>query len=523
AGAAQLLSICIHHIISDRWSVGVLLRDLAELFAAEISGKAPALPALPVHYADFATWQRAMAHGEAFQQQIAYWKEELKDVPPVLELPTDRPRPAMETSNGDMGPLALSRDLTQKLHALSRAQGATLFMTLLAAFQALMSRYSGQDDFALGIPIASRRYPEIENLIGLFASTLPLRARLKSDPTFEQVLQRAKEGLLNANANQDVPFEKLVEELQPERSLSHSPLVQVHFILQNAPVENVQFGNLEMKHVRTSTGTSKGDLFFSLAEQDGALTGLMEYNTDLFDGRTIERMLGNFGVLLTAVAENPSLRLSELPLLTEAERRQMLRDWNATESDYPRDACLHHLFEQQAARTPEAVAIVMGGEQITYRSLDDRANQLANYLMQLGAGQESLVGIFLERSIDMVVALLAVLKTGSAYIPLDPAYPPDRIAFILEDASVELLLTQENLRTTLPEASRMVIAVDTMKAQIAACDLQSPRAKSGATSFAYVLYTSGSTGKPKGVQISHRNLVNFLISMQGVPGLVASD
>src|SRR5207248_6084684 len=292
---------------------------------------------------------------------------------------------------------------------------------------------------------------------------------------------------------------------------------------QNAPVENVQFGNLEMKHVRTSTGTSKGDLFFSWAEQDGALTGLMEYNTDLFDGRTIECMLGNFGVLLTAVAENPSLRLSELPLLTEAERRQMLRDWNATESDYPRDACLHHLFEQQAARTPEAVAIVMGGEQITYRSLDDRANQLANYLMQLGAGQESLVGIFLERSIDMVVALLAVLKTGSAYIPLDPAYPPDRIAFILEDASVELLLTQENLRTTLPEASRMVIAVDTMKAQIAACDLQSPRAKSGATSLAYVLYTSGSTGKPKGVQISHRNLVNFLISMQGVPGLVASD
>jgi amino acid adenylation domain-containing protein len=524
AGAAQLLSICIHHIISDRWSIGVLLRDLVALYAAEISGEAPKLPALPIQYADFAAWQRALSQAGTFQQQIAYWKEELKDVPPVLELPTDRPRPAIETSAGDMASLDFSRELTEKLHALSRSHGATLFMTLLAGFQSLMSRYSGQDDFALGIPVASRRYPEIEDLLGLFASTLPLRARLQSDPTFSQILKHARDGLLNASMNQDVPFEKLVEELQPERSLSHSPLVQVYFILQNAPVENVQFGNLRMKHVRTSTGTSKGDLFFSLAEQNGALTGLMEYKTDLFERETIERMLGHFRTLLEAVVVNPELRLSQMPLLTSEERKLILYDWNATEADYPRDMCLHQLFEQQVERTPEAVACVFEDHALTYRELNQQANQLANYLRKLGAAPGQRVGIFVERSSRMMIGLLGIQKSGAAYVPVDPAYPAARIATMLEDAAVPVLVTEHALLPTIqPLPAATIVCLDSDWDAISresAADLAS-----GATpeDLVYIIYTSGSTGKPKGVQVQHRAVVNLLTSMAKHLQVAAND
>jgi len=513
AGGAQLLSIVIHHIISDRWSVGVFLRDLAELYAAGSLHRTAALPELPVQYADFAAWQREIAQGEGFQKQIAYWKEELRDVPPMLELPTDRPRPAMETFNGDTASIALSSGLTQKLHGLSRSHGATLFMTLLASFQALISRYSGQEDFAVGIPVASRRYAEIENLIGLFASTLPLRGRLQGDPTFANILQSAKDGLLNAYMNQDVPFEKLVEELQPERSLSHSPLVQVYFILQNAPVENVQFANVEMNHVRTSTGTSKGDLFFSLAEQNGKLTGLMEYKTDLFDRETIERMLGHFRVLLEAVAENPGLRLSQLPLLTSQERELMLHDWNATDAEYPRQRCVHELFEQQAERTPDAVACVFDGQRLTYRELNQRANQLARFLKKRGAEPGQRIGIFVERSLRMMVGLLGIQKTGAAYVPVDPAYPPARISTMLEDAAVRALLTEHDLLTSVPSLPAEIICMDS---DWDAINRESPaNFISGTTpeDLVYVIYTSGSTGKPKGVQVPHRAVVNLLTSM----------
>ena len=512
-GGAQLLSVCIHHIISDRWSVGVLLRDLAQLYAAQMQGNESGLPTLPVQYADFAAWQRRIAQGDIFAKQVAYWKNELKDIPPVLELPTDRPRPAMEAVAGDVAPLELSKDLTDKLHALSRSHSATLFMTLLAAFQALMARYSGQDDVVLGIPVASRRYPEIENLIGLFASTLPLRGRLAGDPTFAEILQRAKDALLNAYINQDVPFEKLVEEMQPERSLSHSPLVQVYFILQNAPVEAMRFGDLELKHVLTSTGTSKGDLFFSLAEQTGTLTGMMEYKTDLFDRSTIDRLLGHFRVVLEAVVENPNLRLSELPLLTRAERRLMLEEWNATEADYPRHLCLHELIEQQAERTPDAIACIFERQTLTYRELNQRANQLARFLQKRGAAPGQRIGVFVERSLQMMVGLLGIQKSGAAYVPVDPAYPAARIVSMLEDAAVPVLLTEHSLLPSIPSLATEVVCLDRDWDAIARED--SHQVASGATpeDLAYVIYTSGSTGKPKGVQVPHRAVVNLLTSM----------
>jgi len=522
-GGAQLLSLCIHHIISDRWSMDVLLRDLMELYQAKMRGTEAALPPLPVQYADFAAWQKEIAQHERFREHIAYWAKELKGIPPVLELPTDRPRPAMETFAGDVVNVELTAELTDKLNALSRAHGATLFLTLLAAFQALMARYSGQDDLVLGVPFASRSHPEVENFIGLFASTLPIRARLADAPTFAEILQRVKDTLLDAHTHQDVPFEKLVEELQPERSLSHSPLVQVYFILQNAPVENLRLRDIELKHIPTYTGTAKGDLFFSLSERTGALSGVMEYKTDLFERSTVERMLSHYQVLLQAIVKNPNLRLSELPLLTEPERKLILGDWNTTDTDYPRHLCLHQLFEQQAERTRNAIALVMADQQITYCELNERANQLAHHLVERGVASETLVGIFLERSMDMVVALLGVLKAGGTYVPLDPAYPTDRIASIVDDSRLPVLLTQASLLAALPVSQATVINLDDPEHQVSKEKRDSVARDVRSENLAYVLYTSGSTGKPKGVQITHRNLVNFLLSVAKEPGLQRED
>jgi non-ribosomal peptide synthetase component F len=404
------------------------------------------------------------------EKQLGYWKEKLKNAPLVLELPTDRPRQARESFRGEIAYVSFPRELKDKLNQLSRKQQATLFMTLLAGFEALLSRYSGQRDLVVGTAVANREQPELENVIGLFLNTLPLRADLTGDPSFAEILTRARETALGAYEHQDMPFEKLVEELRPERSLSHSPLIQVYFVLQNAPVESVPLQSLQWKHVPSGLKTVKGDMYLSMHESTEGIEGRLEYSTDLFDAATMERMLEHFRVLLEAAVENPERRLSQLPLLTERERERILVEWNATEADYPRGLCLHEVIEIQAADSPQAVACMQPGEsenggsenndrQITYGELNSRANQLARALRKRGAGPGQRVGIFVERSIEMMVGLLGIQKSGAAYVPLDPAYPAERIRLTLEDAQVPVLITQESLQPLLPENSAQVLCI----------------------------------------------------------------
>ncbi|HEX7893580.1 MAG TPA: amino acid adenylation domain-containing protein, partial [Terriglobales bacterium] len=440
--------------------------------------------------------------------------------PASLDLATDRSRPAEQSFRGAKYTFEVPRDLTDKLQAIGRHENATLFMTLLAAFNILLSRYSGQDDVVVGSPIAGRTRPELEKLIGFFVNTLVLRTHLSSDASFRDLLAQVKETAMGAYAHQDVPFEKLVEELKPERDLSRNPLFQVMFILQNVPTPRHAMGGIEIGGLPLATASSKFDLTLIGAERDGVrLT--FEYNTDLFDLSTIERMAEHFQTLLAAVAAKPAARISDLPLLGQAERNKLLVEWNATASDYPR-VCVHELFAQQAARTPNAVAVEMGSEKIRYAELNARADLVAQHLRAEGVGPEKLVGIYLERSIEMVVALLAVLKAGGAYIPLDPAYPPERIGFILDDAGVEIVLTESDLLASVPPTQAKKLDVRALLKSPAPNNAPAATA-SRPENLAYVLYTSGSTGKPKGVQITHANLVNFLVSMQREPRLTADD
>jgi amino acid adenylation domain-containing protein/FkbH-like protein len=513
------LLISIHHIISDRWSVSILVSELARQYEAAAAGRDAAIPDLPLQYADYAVWQRKWLSGEALEKQLGYWKEKLKNAPQVLELPTDRPRQASESFRGEVAQVVLPRELKDKLNQLSRERGATLFMTLLAGFEALLSRCSGQRDLVVGTAIANREQPELENVIGLFLNTLPLRADLTGDPSFSEILTRAKETALGAYEHQDMPFEKLVEELRPERSLSHSPLIQVYFVLQNAPVETVPLQSLQWKHVPSGLKTVKGDMYLSIHESAEGIEGRLEYSTDLFDADTIERMLEHFRVLLEAAVENPERRLSQLPLLTEAERERILVEWNATEAEYPRGLCLHEVFELRAAETPQAVACMQPGEseihdrQITYGELNQRANRLAHALRKRGACPAQRVGIFVERSIEMMVGLLAIQKSGAAYVPLDPAYPAERIRLTLEDAQVPVLITQQSLRAQLPEHNAHVVCIDSDWANVVGESTDNLGKTATPEDIAYVIFTSGSTGRPKGVQIPHRAVVNLLTFM----------
>ena len=522
--ADHVFILSTHHIVSDRWSLGVVWNELTELYEQAVTDKPAELPTLPIQYADYAVWQREMLSGEMLESQLSYWRNNLGGAPASLDLPTDRPRPARQSFRGGKCNLMLPKALTDQLAALGRKEGATLFMTLLAAFNVLLSRYSGQDDIVVGSPIAGRTRAELENLIALFVNTLVLRADLSGNPSFRELLARVRETAMGAYAHQDVPFEKLVEELKPDRDLSRNPLFQVMFILQNAPLSNRKMAGAQVGPFPLPGESSKFDLTLIAAEDRDGLRTTLEYNTDLFDKSTIELLLEHFQVLLQAAVSNPDAKLADLPLLSQRERNQILVDWNATASQYPRHLCLHQLIEQQAEKTANAVAVVMGKEKIAYRELNERANQLAHYLQQKGVGAETLVGIFLERSINMVVALLGVLKSGAAYIPLDPAYPKERIGFVLEDAGVDLLLTQQDLLPLLPEKRAAAIDIDSDAAQeeIANQSKGNPNF-STPQDLVYVLYTSGSTGKPKGVQITHANLVNFLTSMQREPGLRATD
>ncbi|HET7231076.1 MAG TPA: amino acid adenylation domain-containing protein, partial [Longimicrobium sp.] len=510
-GEDHVLLLSMHHIVSDGWSMDVLVRELSALFAAYREGGESPLPELAVQYGDYAVWQREQLEGEVLERQLSYWRERLSGAPELLEVPADHPRPAVQTYRGASVPVELSPELLERLQALGRSEGTTLYMTLLGAFQVLLSKYSGSEDIVVGSPIAGRTRKEVEELIGFFVNTLVLRTALSGDPPFRETLGRVREVTLGAYENQEVPFERLVEELQPERSLSHSPLFQVMFTLQNAGGGGSALPGLRVSGVGAELGSAKFDLSLALAATARGLLGALNYNTDLFERSTVERMLGHLERVLEQVAADADVRLSRLDLLGEAERTLVLEEWNRTETEYPTGRCIHELVEAQAARTPGAVAVVAEEAELTYGELNERANRLARHLVRLGVGSEARVGVCLERGIEMVVSLLAVLKAGGAYVPLDPAYPAERLAFTLFDSGVAVLLTQESLRPALPVPDGVtVVSVDGAAAEIAAESAGSPARGSAPRSLAYLIYTSGSTGVPKGVAIEHESAVTLL-------------
>lgn len=519
----HILYVTLHHIVSDGWSIGVLIKEMAALYGAYVKGEPLSLPDLPVQYGDFAYWQRDWMTDEVLQQQLAYWSRQLEGMPPLLELPLDHPRPAVQTHRGATLPLTIPPAITASLHVIGKQAQATLFMTLAAAFNVFLARYSSQDDIALGTVIANRNRPEIEGLIGFFTNTLVLRTRVDESLSFLDLLHQVRDTALGAYANQDVPFEQLFEVLRPERNTSHSALFQVMMVLHNTSTATLDLPGLALRPVMTEGSTSKFDLSLYLAEGNGQLNGGLEYNIDLFEPATVQRMARHFMHLLGAIAANPRARVVDLPLL-EPDDASVLQAWNMTREQYPQRT-LGDLFEAQAARTPEYVAVVDTREELSYAELNRRANRLAHRLRAAGVGPERRVAICLERSSQMIVALLAVLKAGGAYVPLDPANPLDRLSYLLTDSHPLVLVTQEHLREGLPSGAYSVICLDIDGDQQALADFPEynpvPSAQPG--NAAYVIYTSGTSGGPKGVINTHRSVVNHLIAHAAKCGMDADD
>ncbi|MBE9178538.1 amino acid adenylation domain-containing protein [Oculatella sp. LEGE 06141] len=517
------LLVTLHHIIADGWCRGIFIRELTVLYQAFVQGQPSPLDELPIQYGDFAHWQRQQLQGEALERQLIYWRQCLHNSPALLNVPTDRPRPARQTFKGTRQFFEIPAPLVELLKALSQQHGVTLFMTLLAAFQTLLYRYTGQTDILVGSPIANRTPAETEAIIGFFANTLVFRTDLSGNPSFETLLRRVQAIALDAYAHQDVPFEKLVEDLHPDRNLSHNPLFQVMLTLQGVPLTTVEMAGLTLEPLLIDSGTARFDLMLNLSETLSGIRGICEYNTDLFDASTIARLLGHFHVLLKGIAANPRRCVSELPLLMEAETRQILVEWNQTTREYNDRRCIHHRIEAQVEQTPEAIALSFDDQQLTYRELNHRANQLAHYLQAQGVQPDTLVGLCLERSLEMVIGILGVLKAGGAYLPLDPTYPVERLAWMLEDAQVPLLLTQAPLVSTLPPHAAQVVYLDRDWQAIAPFPTMNPPGLSQPHHLAYVIYTSGSTGRPKGVMNTHQGLWNRLVWMQEAYGLTPAD
>jgi amino acid adenylation domain len=503
----HVLLLTLHHIVSDAWSFGVLFRDLAAIYGAFAAGRPSPLPPLPIQYADYAVWQRAGFSGEVLDQQLTFWRKQLAGASGVLELPTDRPRPARQSYRGAHRTFTFSRAVSNALNQLARREGVTLFMVLLAAFNVLLARYTGEQDIIVGSPIANRGLPELESLVGFFVNTLPLRTDLSGDPTFRELLRRVREVALEAYAHQDLPFERIVGDLRPERELGRNPLFQVMLILQNTPRKPLKLSGLTLDPLEMDTGTTIFDITASLTEEPSGLSCSFEYNRDLFEPATIGRMGNHFRILLEGIVANPETRISALPLLSETERRQILVDWIQTEADYP-NACISELFEAQVERTPDQTALVDRAGEIRYRDLNARANRVAHFLREQGVGPETRVGVCLERSIDMIVALLAILKAGGAYVPLDPTHPPRRLAFLIEDTRPVVVVTNERSSSNLPIDSVPLIRIDSDGDEIASQPEENPPNVSSPLSAAYVIHTSGSTGLPKGVVGLHRGAIN---------------
>lgn len=501
----------MHHIISDGWSMEILVRETAILYEAFLRGDSSPLPELPIQYADYAVWQRQWLQGDLLQEQLSYWKRQLKGAPPLLELPTDRPRPPIQSYSGSTEFMMLSERLSERLKRIGRQEGMTLFMTMMAAFKVLLYRMSGQEDICVGTPIAGRTRSELEPLIGFFVNTLVMKSKLRAGDSFLEVMRQEKKAVLEAFAHQDVPFERIVEEVSPGRSLSYSPIFQVMFALKNEPREALQLADTKLKPVGTGLRIAKFDLSLTVLDSQELYVS-MEYNTDLFDAATIVRLLSNLHKLLRGICANPEQSISRLPLLTQAERRQLLNEWNDAKVEYPRSSCIHEIFEEQATNRPGAIAVEFRGQQISYQDLNRRANQLGRYLRRLGAGPETPVGICVERSIEMVVGLLAILKAGGGYVPFDPAYPKERLAFMIEDAQVSVLLTERKFVEILPEECVCLVCLDEDFPRISQESEENLSTSLLPESLAYIVYTSGSTGRPKGISIAHRGVVRLVIN-----------
>jgi len=500
----------VHHIIADGWSQEILIQELAKLYRSALIGQSASLPALPVQYADFSIWQQNWLQGDVLETQLEYWRNQLDTQQSVLQLPTDYPRARVQTYQGKVEQFSLSQELSEQLGDLGQQQSATLFMTLLAAFKVLLYRYTGQMDLVVGTPIANRHRAEVEGLIGLFVNTLVLRSHLSPHANFKTLLNQIKTTTWVAYDHQDLPFEKLVEDLQPERDLSYSPLFQVKFRLENPPQQQLTLPGLTFQRLPQAITTAKLDLSVDLYETAEGIVGGFEYNSDLFKPETIQRMVNHFQVLLASIVANPESPIAELPMLTTVEQHQQLITWNDTDKPYRQDCCFHHLFEEKVAEYSEAIALLFDNgnttQQLTYTQLNQRSNQLAHQLQSLGVGPETIVGICVERSPHMIIALLAILKAGGAYLPLDPTYPPERLTYMLEDAQVPILLTQSHLPLTLtPHTQRINLDTDWPTAQPST----NPDSTVTPDNLAYLIYTSGSTGKPKGVLVPHSGLVNL--------------
>ncbi len=523
APAVHQIIVAIHHIICDGLSIEIFWRELANIYTAFSNDRPSPLSELTIQYADFAVWQRQRLQGEILAFQLDYWQQQLGGILPILQLPTDRPRPPVQTYAGRYRSFALPPTLWSDLQSLSQQEGVTLFMTCLAAFQTLLYRYSGQEDILVGTPISGRNRMEIEGSIGCFINTLVMRTNLAHNPSFQELLGRVKQVALGAYAHQDLPLERLIEALNPVRDLSRSPLFQVMFIFEHITNENWSIPDVTVTPIEVHRrGISTFDLTLNLEETTTGIQGGIEYNTDLFEPETIERMVEHFQILLTDIVTNPTQCIGNLPLLTPAEQDRILVQWNQTQHDYP-NTCIHQLFEAQVERTPNAVAAIFGAKQITYRQLNCQANQLADRLHQIGVTADVLVGILVERSIELLVGLLGILKAGGAYVPLDPSYPPARLGFMLADAGVEILVTRSELLAAIPSDLAQVVCLDLDWQQGEDYCPENIDRGCHSQQLAYVLYTSGSTGQPKGVAIEHRNVVNFLLSMRHAPGIKPED
>jgi amino acid adenylation domain-containing protein len=522
----HVLLIVVHHIVSDAWSMGVLTREIGVLYTAFSRGEPAPLPELELQYADYSEWQRQWLQGDVLEPQLNYWRTQLAGAPGLLELPTDRPRASTADFSGATVPVSLSAGLSSKLVRLSRKERATLFMVLLAAFQALLSRWSGQRDLVVGSPVAGRTLRQSEDLLGCFVNMLPLRSKVPDSLSFREFLRQVRATALDAYSNQDIPFEKLVSELRPERDLSRQPIFQVAFVLLSHAGESPRLADLELSALSGEGKSSKYDLTLSLQDTPEGIQGFFEYATAQFDRDTIVRLARHFAVFLEGIAENPDSLLWQLPLMQTQERERMLVQWNRTEREYEPGRCVHELFEEQVERTPDAVAVTCEGHSLSYRQLNSRANQLARYLGEHGVAPDQPVGICAERSLEMVIGLLGILKSGGAYVPVDPGYPAERVRYMLEDAAPRVVLIQEHLRNRLPQSSAQVIALDTQSSEIVRHRTDNRSARElGLTDhhLAYVIYTSGSTGRPKGAMNEHRGVVNRLRWMQDQYGLGAQD
>src|SRR5277367_2022786 len=522
----HLLLLTMHHIASDGWSAGVLMRDLSALYESELNGSAagadaPVLKPLAVQYVDFARWQSQAARGPAMQESLAWWHDRLDGVPPLLALPGDRPRPPRQTFSGAAESFVIPSELTDRLKELARGERATLFMTLLAGFQTMLRRYTGIDDIVVGTPVAGRTRFETEGLIGLFVNVLAMRGDLAGDPSFRELLGKTRDRAFEAYEHQDLPFDSVVESLRPERNLSYPPIVQVTFQVRNYPLEATRLDGLEVEEIDFDPGVAQFDLSLEVTEKSRSLFCKLIYNRDLFDRETIVRMAGHFHTLLDGIAAEPDTHISRIPMLTSAERDQLMVEWNDTGREYQHE-CVHRLFEAQVERSPDAVAVTFEGEQLTYGELNERANRLAHHLMKVGVPAGALVAICVERSLEIVVGLIGILKAGAAYVPLDPAFPRQRLDFMLDDSGARVLVTTSRLAGKFTESSVRVVRFEDLDARIAS-EARNPQVPVTPDDNAYVIYTSGSTGTPKGVEVTHRNVSRLFAATESWFGFNAND